>query len=56
MTKLCPNCGAELISDPDLAQGCKKCKECGGTYFIIETTKPLKERNFSKNNNKNLKP
>jgi DNA-directed RNA polymerase subunit M/transcription elongation factor TFIIS len=58
MIKFCPNCGAVLTNNPDLAQGCKQCKECGGVYFQIETTKPFRERSFSKqdNNNNKLKP
>lgn len=50
MIKFCPNCTAELISNPDLAQGCKECKVCGGTYFQIETTRPFDQRKIYKSN------
>lgn len=47
MITICPNCGSPLSIEKDgmkkLAQGCKHCQNCGGTYFIIETSIPKKE-------------
>lgn len=41
MIKFCPNCTAELKEDPKLAQGCKRCTNCGAVYFQLETTDPV---------------
>lgn len=43
MIASCPNCTGKLANDVRLAQGVKKCKNCGGVYFIIETTIPYAE-------------
>lgn len=40
----CPNCKRELTETNKLAQGVKECKQCGGKYFILETTKPKNEK------------
>lgn len=40
MIKYCPNCKNELKEDSKLAQGCKKCVNCKGVYYILETTEP----------------
>ena len=41
--KFCPHCQADLYKNKDHAQGVLTCKECGGNFYIICTTKPDSE-------------
>ena len=40
MIRYCPNCGSNLVP----CQGVKRCPECKGKYYILETQQPEKEK------------